>query len=267
MPIPDELTNEQLLYNAVLYLAQTGRTEAAETLILCEMDEWKVERENYDAFGELLYTDKAFVTLSAPPPIRDRLEQNEPLVDEEDGSQYFGNVIREKIADAFKAVLRQNIVYVHTHPRLVSEIEGDWRQQIATLLRGEKVTNQGVPRRPDTPVFVWNNLNFWSPAEREIAKALEKPGVLYLPNCMTRLGPPEHRYNKETDFVVCCEGKWGILEVDGKAFHQIAAQDYERDRQFARYGIRIIQRFTGKRCMENPDEVVETFLDILKRNG
>jgi very-short-patch-repair endonuclease len=58
-------------------------------------------------------------------------------------------------------------------------------------------------------------------------------------------------------------GKFGILEVDGRPYHQTAADDHERDRLFKRYGIRVIERFDATRCWNEPDKVVQEFLEIL----
>jgi hypothetical protein len=81
-----------------------------------------------------------------------------------------------------------------------------------------------------------------------IAVALDRSGVLFLPNCMGRLSGSTGRKNLECDFLVCHEGKWGILEVDGEPYHPAkrAAQDHERDRLFKAHGIRVVERFDAR---------------------
>lgn len=69
---------------------------------------------------------------------------------------------------------------------------------------------------------IWNNLRFRSESEVRIAQALDRAGVLFLPNCKARLGSPEGRRNRESDFMICYEGKWGILEMDGEPFHPLS---------------------------------------------
>ena len=66
--------------------------------------------------------------------------------------------------------------------------------------------------------------------------------------------------------MVCHEGKWGVLEVDGEPFHPAsrAAQDHERDRVFKAHGIRVVERFDARECFENAKGVVQKFLGILK---
>jgi hypothetical protein len=93
--------------------------------------------------------------------------------------------------------------------------------------------------------------------------ALDRVGVLFLPNCRGRLGF-KTRENREADFLVCCDGKWGILEIDG-AFHQSAADDHERDRLFKAHGIYVIEHFDQAECWENADGIVKKFLYLLRK--
>jgi len=67
--------------------------------------------------------------------------------------------------------------------------------------------------------------------------------------------------------LICCDGKWGIIEVDGETIHTNAARDHERDRLFREYGIREIEHFTAKECTSNPTFVAKKFLDLLRKNG
>ncbi|ALF56399.1 hypothetical protein ACX27_14900 [Nostoc piscinale CENA21] len=72
----------------------------------------------------------------------------------------------------------------------------------------------------------------------------------------------------EADFFVLYEGKWGILEVDGPSHKpESRVNEQERDRLFQHNGIGIIQRFTHSKCEQHPDDVVEEFLQIIKKIG
>ena len=75
------------------------------------------------------------------------------------------------------------------------------------------------------------------------------------------------RLNREPDFFICHEGKWGILEVDGAPFHppERTAIEHERDRLFQDHGILFVQHFDAKRCFEDADSVVKQFLGLLRR--
>ncbi|MGB5962619.1 MAG: pentapeptide repeat-containing protein [Coleofasciculaceae cyanobacterium] len=121
-------------------------------------------------------------------------------------------------------------------------------------------SNQGINGR-----YKWNNFYFRSKTEMKIAEALDRTGVLFYPNSKARLNKAELRVNKESDFLVFYKGKFGILEVDGRDYHQIAADDHERDRLFKRHGIRVIERFDATRCWSAPEQVVEEFLEILSQ--
>ena len=78
----------------------------------------------------------------------------------------------------------------------------------------------------------------------------------------------ERRGNREPDFLVCKDGKWGVLEVDGEPFHPPSrtVQDHERDRLFRAYGVRVVEHFDASRCFEEADGVVAEFLAILARS-
>ncbi len=123
-----------------------------------------------------------------------------------------------------------------------------------------KPSNQGINAPHE-----WNGFYFRSKTEIKIAEALDRANVLFYPNSKARLNKAEARINKESDFLVFQSGKSGILEVDGRKWHQTAADDHERDRLFKRYGIRVIERFDAIRCWEEPDKVVQEFLEILSQ--
>jgi len=114
---------------------------------------------------------------------------------------------------------------------------------------------------------VWNNLKFRSQSEVRIAEALDRAGALFFPNCSARLGPVGGRRNREPDFLVCYEGRWGVLQVDGDPFHPPArtAHEHEQDRLFHHHGVAVVQHFDATRCYENPDGVVKEFLGLLHR--
>jgi hypothetical protein len=142
------------------------------------------------------------------------------------------------------------------------DIDPDWRQELLEIARGKGAHNQAVK---DAHARTWKNLRFRSQSEIRIAQAFDDAGVFFLPNCMGRLGAPTERRNREADFLVCQDAKWGILEVDGEPFHPPSrtVQDHERDRLFKAQGLRVIEHFDASRCFEKPNEVVQEFLKIL----
>lgn len=131
------------------------------------------------------------------------------------------------------------------------------------------VNNQGILFKPNWRIYTWQGLRFRSKPEIKIAEALDRAGVLFLPNCLARLNVPEQlggRGNKEADFIVCYQGKWGILEVDG-FYHkpERRVDEQERERLFRHYAIRVIERFDASRCDKQPDEVVREFLQMIEK--
>lgn len=116
----------------------------------------------------------------------------------------------------------------------------------------------------------WGGTVFRSQAEKQIAEALYKRGVLFFVNCVGRVsdqGSPisatQTNGRIEVDFLVCVKGKPMILEVDGQHHReeQQTIRDYVRDRLMLREGIPTA-RFTGQECLNSPDKVVEEFLNM-----
>ncbi len=128
-------------------------------------------------------------------------------------------------------------------------------------------TNSTYKIAPIQPRKVqWQSLSFSSVSEVKIAQALDLIGVLFFPNCRGRLSTTEGRRNRECDFLICYEGIWGILEVDGEPYHPAsrAAEDHKRDGFFLDHGV-WVHRFDANECFQYPDGVVRRFLERLKR--
>jgi hypothetical protein len=113
-------------------------------------------------------------------------------------------------------------------------------------------------------VYSWRNLRFSSKSEIAIARALEKVDAFFIPNAHARLSGAY--VNRELDFVVCYQGGWGVLEVDGIHHREsLSATEYdaERDHILHKHGVRTIMRVTAARCHEEPQSVVREFLALL----
>jgi hypothetical protein len=128
------------------------------------------------------------------------------------------------------------------------------------------ISNQGIKFYPDQKIYTWKNLHFRSITEIKIAESLDNAGVLFLPNCLSRLNTTKGRANIESDFLVCYKGNWGILEVDGESYHppESRFKEQERERDLKEYGIKVIERFEANICYENPDSVVKKFFHIME---
>ena len=126
------------------------------------------------------------------------------------------------------------------------------------------INNQGVKFYSNSTIHTWERLRFRSKTEIKIAEALDRTGVLFVPNSLARLTTPKGRENKEADFLICYNGKWGVLEVDGP-FHtaERRVEEQERERIFKKNGIKVVERFDSERCYNNPDEVVQEFFKMI----
>jgi hypothetical protein len=145
-------------------------------------------------------------------------------------------------------------------PRHSSTVTGG-AQQIALHTSGlNQAAGELAPR-------MWSGMRFRSESELRLAQALDGAGVLFFPDALARLGPPHARQNREADFLVCWQGAWGILEVDGEPFHghDRAGTDVERDQLFRQHGLEVIEHVDAARCFATPDRVVEEFLAILQQ--
>jgi hypothetical protein len=238
--------NDQLLASAVQFLIDGGEEKAAAILLSCTL-RYQEHSDRHAIVPGWGYTTTV-ITLAAPRASYDVLtamitEENEPLPSEEDEPELAEKVdLCASIRKAFQALTDTDVRFA-VKASFVSITER-WREELLALLRGDHVTNQGLPFAPERPVLTWNNLRFRSASEVRIAEALERARVLFLPNCMARLGF-SRRENREADFLICHRGKWGILEVDGPVSHPASRKvdDDERARLFKAHGIRLVEHF------------------------
>jgi len=248
--------NDRLLASAVLFLLDGQEKDAARILARCSLkldwinwiSVWSEYEERHISLPEY---EKGYVAELTGPRAA-----YEILTDPD-------NPITQAIQRALGAVSLQPVHELRARAQLVEEARAS-RAELLEIVDGKDVDNQAVEA---VEARTWNNLRFRSESEIRIAQALDKADVLFLPNCKARLGSAENRSNKEADFLVCWEGKWGILEVDGEPFHPPSrtVKDHERDRLFRTHGIRVVEHFDATKCFEDPDGVVQQFLDILKK--
>lgn len=113
----------------------------------------------------------------------------------------------------------------------------------------------------------WNGLWLRSPAQVKIAEALDLRQLVFFANVPgrvpTRDGPSRAI---DVEFSIVYRGQLGILEVDGSTDSAGSPPDYHRARLFLRQGI-IYTRFTERECLDDPEAVVEEFLDLFVRGS
>jgi hypothetical protein len=237
---------DKILANAVAYLIEGQELYEASILLLCKVD-LEVWREEY-----------ALTTVMVD------LIGNRAVYEIIQNTKHPSTVA---ILNAFNAALPPNYYVEEIRGRIeLKDYGAEWRSTLLEIIEGKRPLNQCVPIQ-EKPRHSWENLFFRSPVEITIAKALDKYRVLFLPNCMARLGLPGSRENREADFLVCYEGRWGILEINGDAYHMNAAKDHNRSRLFKIHGIRVFEPYEARRCMKEPDSVVREFLELLKKNA
>lgn len=127
------------------------------------------------------------------------------------------------------------------------------------------ISNQAFFTFKDGRKIVHERLNFRSKAEIKIFDALVRKGLLVFPLPVAVMG--RRRQYREPDFVVCYKGKAGILQVHGGKWHppETAAQEHELGREFSKLGVSIYEIFDADRCSDNPDGVVDDFLQAFTR--
>jgi very-short-patch-repair endonuclease len=237
--------DEQMYASAVHFLLSEKENEAALALLSCTVD-LEVYDSNWNSYGYALY-------LRGPRYVYESLKNEE-------------HPISKSIKDAFDAVLppKEYISKIIALANLV-DVEPSWKAQMLEIAQGKEVHNQGIDIN-NRVTIIWKNLRFRSESEKRIAEALERANVLFMPNCLARLSRLEGRKNKEPDFVICDNGKWGILEVDGEPFHPPSrtTEDHKRDRDFLAHGIRVVQHYDASECYQQPDKVVGNFLNLLR---
>ena len=255
-----ELYNEQILASAIRFLIDGNEREAAAILFSCSVEEIYTQKRQKPG-GQ--YYEAEVVVLRCPryayDQLSERLSYNEGTIYEWDEA----SDVRRAIEAAFKALLPKQNILLEVCAELVS-LNQNWREEILEYIKGYQTHNQGTFLQEDNTIY-WAGFRFASPGEVEIAKALDKRKVLFLPNCKARIfNENGASISVYPDFLICNSKQWGILEVDSNYHYNAnrAASDRSRDQSFDLYGIRT-WRFDYDECLQKPDEVVSRFLKFL----
>ncbi len=237
-----ETEYDTILASAVNYLIQGNDLEAASVLLPCTL-------EGYHHGGYA--GDDTFVVIHIRGP-RVAL----------DVLQNQAHPLHSLIVDAIGAALPHGykVGGVEVRAEMVA-LDSEWRAELIGIARGKSVTN-------NSGKFTWNNLKFASPPEMRIAEALDAKGVMFFPSAKGRLNDMDGRSNRIPDFLVCHNGKWGILEVDGGTYHPPTrtVHDHARDELFHQHGVRVVRHYDARECQETPEFVVDKFLALLAKH-
>ena len=191
-----------------------------------------------------------------------------PLIQEEPS-------IKQIIEKTLRLIANGQIFYQNGH-RIeyrvkLLDVGGDWRQVVKDLIVNAKDANQGIisemlAARKGKQALTYNEMKFASQSEIRIAQELERRQVLFFPLPLAvrqETGVPwkDHR---EVDFLICQEGRWGILEVSHHPDR--FEQDAQKDAWFKKSGILCVEHRSADRCYQNSGEVVDEFLSILAQH-
>jgi hypothetical protein len=99
----------------------------------------------------------------------------------------------------------------------------------------------------------------------KIAEILDRTSTLFIPNSQLRLATPAGRQNQQADFLIFHQNKLGMLKIDRESSHQNATED-EMCGLLIDSGISLVKHYdAATRWSEEPDRVVEEFLEILSQ--
>ncbi len=145
----------------------------------------------------------------------------------------------------------------------------NWKEQYKESILGQTIHNQGLTKdkKGKHERYKWHNFQLGSKAELEIFKELDKRNLVFFPNSKARIKLDNLYRNVIPDFLVCFQGKWGILECDHPFTHPYAAEDHKKDRYFRIHGVKVIERYHYEECVKNAKNVVDQFLNLLDKNG
>jgi hypothetical protein len=111
---------------------------------------------------------------------------------------------------------------------------------------------------------LYDGLRFRSRTETRVYDGLKRRRLMFFPNATMVLGATRENDKKEPDFLICDEGRWGVLEVVSEKYHPSPRQDEERAKMFREFGVSLVAFFDADRCYNEPEAVIDEFLSLLR---
>lgn len=261
--LDEEDLYEYLMGQVIQGLVEDGKEETAAMMLACRITfEKRVSKSGL----------KLLPVIHGPISIVKQLQERSAHVNNYDQVIGHYNENMEEFYSVLSLVVGPKInleysQYIRFQAEIV-ELPSNWRQELLEIVRKKGTTNQGLSKGWETArSLYYQNLRFRSQSEIKIAQAFDRHKVMYFANCTARVSQGEDRVNREPDFLVCQDGKWGALEVDGEPFHPPSrtVHDHERDRLFQKHGLRCIEHYDAQRCYQEPEQVVTEFLELLAK--
>jgi hypothetical protein len=170
-------------------------------------------------------------------------------------------------AGLFANLVKADLCQTDSHKPIIPEASTESSEEITDI---EDEQNQEIQPYSENTIN-WNGFCFHSDAQLKIAETLDRTSTLFIPNSQLRLATPDGRQNLEADFLIFHQGKLGLLKIDGESFDRTeTAEETDdtvdatiRDRPFLDSGIFFIKYYDATQCSEQPDLVVQDFLEIL----
>ena len=240
-------SEERILASAIQFLLDGGERREAFVLLGCDLSLLELQSD----WGHTSWS----IRLSGPRRAYELLSEE-------------GGQVRARVWAAFRAVFPPEDDPSEIEARVqLADVAPGWQEEAREIIRHGPAVNQGLNSERLASFTTWHNLRFASTAEKRVAEALDRAQVMFLPNAMARVTAGTRRLNREPDFLICSDGRWGILEVDGAPFHPPTrtTHDHARDRIFHHHGVRLIQHYDSERCFGSPDSVVADFLALLRQ--
>lgn len=235
-------------------LVQLGRPEYAAIMIDCELQLEVSKTGGYEFFVEM-----PVVSLSNV--------ENDPgfarLV-----TETCRKIMRGHLLDQDDKLLDVETVPVSFRVKHL-ELAENWKLQTRRLIAEASESNQGALTKKAFELagrspIVYNEMTLGSQAEVRLAQEFENRRVLFFPRPLAVRADTGERYldHQEPDFVVCHDGKWGVLEVSHFSPESSQIDDEKAD-WLEKSGVRTVFHFPVERCYIEPGAVVDEFLKAL----
>ena len=143
-------------------------------------------------------------------------------------------------------------------------VQADGHQPI---ISDDELESKGeiIQSNPENRIYSWNGYKLPSEEHAKIAEALERIGILFIPNPKLRLTTSEGRDSQEFDFMILHQGKWGILQINGDELLSEPVSNEDSHGLLQYHGIRLVYNCDVTRCGGEPDRVVQEFLETLSQ--
>jgi hypothetical protein len=140
----------------------------------------------------------------------------------------------------------------------------DWRREMAQILSGETISNQGRVRSTNVATIQHDGLLFRSEPEVMFYRAAKKKGLVIAPLPVFLQGGANYS-RAEPDFVVIRNGITLIVELDGRRVHRESPLDAQKRLAFLKHQGIETHRITANDCLteENAAKCVNEVIGVI----